>query len=64
MYTQALAFKVRKLHPCLLSDVRFGVDLPDDDEVQVRSYMVSGGGLGVVVSCLFLGEEEEEKVFV
>ena len=47
MYTQTLAFKVRRLHPCLLSDVRFDVDLPDDDEVQVRSYMV-GGGLGVV----------------
>ena len=47
MYTQALAFKVRRLHPCLLNDVRFDVDLPDDDEVQVRSYMVSGG-LGVV----------------
>ena len=32
MYTQALAFKVRRLHPCLLSDVRFDVDLPDDDD--------------------------------
>ena len=51
MYTQALAFKVRKLHPCLLSDVRFGVDLPDDDEVQVRSYMVSGGGGGGGAGC-------------
>ena len=25
------------MHPCLLTDVRFDVDLPDEDEVQVRS---------------------------
>ena len=66
MYTQALAFKVRRLHPCLLSDVRFDVDLPDDDEVQVRSYMVSGG-LGVVSllanSCFWVRRRRRRREF-
>ena len=28
-------FKVRSYHPCVLSNVRFDVDLPEEEEVQV-----------------------------
>jgi hypothetical protein len=32
---QALVFKVRNHSPCVLSDMKFDVDLPEEDEVQV-----------------------------
>ena len=36
---QSLGFKVRSHLPCVLSEVRFDVDLPEEDEVQVNSYI-------------------------
>ena len=35
--SQGLCFKVRDYHPCLLSDVQFDIDLPEEDEIQVRT---------------------------
>lgn len=32
---QGLVFKVRGLHPCLLTNVKFHLDLPENDELQV-----------------------------
>ena len=34
-FLQALVFKVRSYHPCVLSNVRFDVDLPEEEEIQV-----------------------------
>ena len=34
--SQSLLFRVRQMHPCIISNVSFEVDLPEDDEIQVR----------------------------
>ncbi|XP_043237815.1 C2 domain-containing protein 5-like isoform X4 [Amphibalanus amphitrite] len=35
---QGLYFKLRKLAPCALCGLRFSVDLPEDDEIQISVY--------------------------
>ena len=35
---KSLVFRVRRMHPCVLSDVQFEVDLPEDNEIQVHVY--------------------------
>ena len=39
---QTLIFKIRFMHPCLLSNVRYDVNLPDDDEIQVPMVKCTG----------------------
>ena len=34
-FSQSLLFRVRKLHPCIISNISFDIDLPEDDEIQV-----------------------------
>lgn len=34
--SQSLLFRVRQMHPCIISNVSFEVNLPEDDEIQVH----------------------------
>ena len=39
MSFQRMCFKLRHLKPCVLSDLSFTVDLPDEDEINVSRHM-------------------------
>ncbi len=37
MYVQSLAFRVRQLRPCALTNLTYDIDLPEDNELQVNA---------------------------
>ena len=45
-----MIFKVRKLTPCYLTGLRFDVEIPEEDELQITLYgMILGQGVGLSI---------------